>query len=171
AAALISTDSNRLVADPLWLVVRPGNVELRFRVSDGTEKRFVFRRPADTPTCRVVAMVDLDAAKVGAFVDGLYVAPSARPDWAAGSGLRFAEPEFPDLRVGSDPTIGQAGVILGGLRIRAGLPAAGGKIDAAEGTRWTASDSVTFGPSPSNFDVSLDLGAPLDSADDPLVWF
>lgn len=171
SAVLVSTDSNRLAADNLWLRVKPTGVDLWFRFSDGIERRFTFKRPADSPTCRFVGLVDLDAAKVGAYLDGVFTLPTVAPDWAAASGLTFAVPEFPDFRMGTDPIVGQASVILGGFRIRSGAGGLGGKLDVPPGTPWTLSDARTFGPSTSGYDVWLDLATPLASPDDPLLRY
>lgn len=176
-APLIVTDPNRATADPLGLKLKPLQVAFSFRTSDGVSRRAIFRRPADLPTARIMILLDLDAGRVGAYLDGAYAAADLSgigPGW--GPGLAMARGEFPDFQCGRDPgSSGQGAFVLAGLRVGSRVEAT---LDVPVGTTLKAgfngvrpTDRNLYGPSLRSFDAGLDLEAsPLDG-DDPLVWY
>lgn len=169
-AVLVATDGDRAEADNLRITVAHDRLYLWFRTADDVTRQFFWRRPGNPATARVVILMDLAAAKVGAYIDGVYASPiggTPGPGWTPDAGLVFARPKFPDFATGRDGNAGQANAILGGLRFSDRLEYPW----PAEGAKFAASDLAAFGPSASQSSASLDLAAPPVGPDDPFVWY
>ncbi len=167
-APILSTDPDRAAADPIRLLLQGTRLMLWFRTSDGVIRVATWTRPVDWPTARILVVMDLAGGRLAAYLDGVYVPANLSgigPGW--GPGLRLAAGEFTETIAGRDPNNGQGAYVLGGLRVSRKLAA---PVGVAAGTTLPGTDAALFGPSKSGTETSLDLAAPPEGADDPLVW-